>query len=75
MWDKHNFLPCEHAKESLDDLSCEGNTHLHTQGLKQHQEEGQHLICNIWETEVTINKQVSQTNIVLQFLTIYINYH
>lgn len=50
------FLPGEHAEESVDDLSCEGNPHLDSQCLKQRQEEGQHLIRHIWEREVTINK-------------------
>lgn len=50
------FLPGEHAEESVDDLSCEGNTHLDSQCLKQRQEEGEHLIRHIWEREVTVNK-------------------
>lgn len=47
--------PGEHAEKCVDDLSREGNTHLDSQRLEQRQEEGQHLIGDIWETQVTVN--------------------
>ena len=50
----HFLSPGEHAEESVDDLSREGNAHLDSQRLKQRQEKGQHLICHIWERELMI---------------------
>lgn len=45
----HENKPGEHAEKCMDYLSCEGNTHLDSQSLKERQEEGQHLICHFWK--------------------------
>lgn len=42
-------LPGKHAEESLEDLACEGDSHLYPQSLKQCQEESQHLIRHVYK--------------------------
>ena len=46
------YLPGEHAQESVNNLSCEGNSHLDPQGLKQCQEEAQHLVSHIYRERI-----------------------
>lgn len=46
----------------MDDLPCEGDTHLDSQCLEECQEEGQHLICHFWKKkkETSVNPKSRQ---------------
>lgn len=44
----------------MDDLPCEGDTHLDSQCLEECQEEGQHLICHFWKKK---KRDISQPKV------------